>query len=65
MKQAVAYPLTLPLEKWTNAWLEFETAAKLDCLEYLAMTETQRIEHAFPASRTQRIIFIKECWMIN
>lgn len=59
------HPKNTPLEEWPNWWLMVETASWLDKPEYLAMTDSERIEHAWPASREQRMIFIKECWMIN
>lgn len=54
------HPKDVPISEWRDGWLMFETASLLDKPEYILMFDSERKAKGFPASREERIAFIKK-----
>lgn len=53
-------PRDIPLEQWTNGWLKFDVARKLDYPIYLVMHDHEKRQMGFPVTREEMIAFLKK-----
>lgn len=52
------HPKDVPLSEWTEGWLKMEVASLLDTPGYVLMSDSEREQEGYPASRDQRADFI-------